>query len=468
MYIKFKVTKMDNTKQEGSTPKIMITKMPIGSSMDLTELRKDPTLLRDSFEKRGLDAIQLSNFLHIDKEHRDLTVQLYSLREQRNKISKAISKDMGNQHLRKLAKELDTSISELEKKSGCVNKEYENLKMGLPNLVDPLVPLKAETTLSTVGIPKVSIDRVMDFEEKYPGIKFIISKSIKPQYIIIKEFDFVDEKRGSEISGQRFYYKKNELVMLDMALSLYAMKKLMAMDFKPIVPPYLVRKSVEAKATSMEVFEESLYKIEGEDLYLIPTAEHPIAAYHSEEKIDEAKLPLRYAGYSTSFRKEAGASGKDIKGIYRNHHFNKVEQYVLCMPQQVEKELTYVINNQGALLNDLNIPFRVIILPAWDMDKKAIFHVDVEGWFPGKSEYGELGSHATVGTWQASRFNIKYVPKDGGKPNLVHTIYGTMVPIERTLACMLENNLNEDGTITVPNVLANLIGINELKPHLIR
>ena len=287
---------------------------------------------------------------------------------------------------------------------------------------------------------------------------------VKTQYDIIKEYGLVNEEKGAELSGTRFYYKQNELSLLDLALSLHAMKVLQQSGFNPITPPYFVKKEVEAKATTLDAFEETLYKIEGKDLYLIPTAEHPIAAFNSGRIIPEAELPLRYCGFSTSFRKEAGAHGKDTKGIYRNHHFNKVEQYIIATPDHIEDELNNVINNQATLLRSLNIPVRAIYLPTWDMDKKAILHIDIEGWFPGQNRFGELGSHATVGSWQASRLNIKYLTKEQQNPSLVHTIYGTMVPIERTLACMLENNLGEDGTIHIPKILADMIGINEIKP----
>ncbi len=198
---------------------------------------------------------------------------------------------------------------------------------------------------------------------------------------------------------------------------------------------------------------------------MIPTAEHPIAAYHSDSIIDENDLPIRYAGFSAAFRKEAGAHGKDTKGIYRNHHFNKVEQYIICSKDQVEEELNNTIRNQSELLADLNIPLRVILIPAWDMDLKAVLQADVEGWFPSQNKYGELGSHATVGTWQAHRLNIKYQKTKSAEKEYVHTIYGTMVAVERALACILENGIDDDGVIHIPKVLADIAGIDEIKPR---
>jgi seryl-tRNA synthetase len=321
-----------------------------------------------------------------------------------------------------------------------------------------------EKNVAFVGNPKVNLNRIADFEEQFPDVGYVRVRSTKAQYDIIREYGLANEEKGAELAGARFYYMTNELVMLDMAISLQAMKVLKSVGFIPISPPYLVKRYVEEMATTLDAFKEAIYKIEGEDLFLIPTAEHPIAAFNAKMTYSEKELPLKFAGFSASFRKEAGAHGKDTKGIYRNHHFNKVEQYIVCTPNQAEDMINLTLNNQAELLEGVNIPFRVILLPAWDMDKKALFHADVEGWFPGQNRYGELGSHGYMGTWQSSRLNIKYRPGGGLEPQLANTVYGTMTPVERTLACLLENNLDDDGIIRIPKVLAALSGIDELKP----
>ncbi|MCL5092185.1 MAG: serine--tRNA ligase [Candidatus Marsarchaeota archaeon] len=446
-------------------PKVTVSVLPIGSSMDMHALRKDMSPLEDSFRKRKIDESLLRDFVKTDKEWRESIVKLNESRSQKNKLSIAINAKRGDSELLEQARALDKSMIDLEKCTKELDEKRELLLLALPNIIDPLQPLDVVKPIIVVGRPRVEASRVADFEEQYPGVEFTQVRTAKTQYDIIKEYGLVNEERGAEFSGARFYYKLNELSLLDLALSLHSMKILQQSGFNPITPPYLVKREVEAKATTLDAFEEMLYKVEGEDLYLIPTAEHPIAAFNSGKVIPEAELPLRYCGFSTAFRKEAGAHGKDTKGIYRNHHFNKVEQYIIAAPNQIEDELNRVINNQAALLLSLNIPVRAIYLPTWDMDKKAILHVDVEGWFPGQNRFGELGSHATVGSWQASRMNVKYLPKGQQTPALVHTLYGTMVPVERTLACMLENNLGEDGIIHIPKVLADMIGIDEIKPR---
>ncbi|MEM3212204.1 MAG: serine--tRNA ligase [Candidatus Micrarchaeaceae archaeon] len=449
-----------------SLPRIKITDMPIGSSMDVHALRENRAIIEDAFKKRKLDEAPLKKFFELDTIWREKLQQVNAFRSAKNKLSLEISKGGSNfelAELRKKAAEIDKNMEAGEKELKDIAKRRREALLSLPNLVDPLMPLDEQKTVFRYGTPKVLNTRIADFEEQFGG-EYIPVKLVKSQYDILKEYDLADEDKGGELAGQRFYYMKNELVLLDSALSMYALLKLYKSGFNPIIPPYMVKRVVEEGATTLGAFEEMIYKIEGEDAYLIPTSEHPIAAYNSNSTLEEKDLPLRYVGFSAAFRKEAGAHGKDMKGIYRNHQFNKVEQYVVCKKDQIENELNGTIKNQTELLNELGLPFRVILLPAWDMDAKAVFHADVEAWFPGQNRYGELGSHANVGTWQAHRLNMKYQQTGTQNKEYVSTIYGTMVPIERTLACVLENGLDDDGVIHVPKVLADICGIDEITP----
>lgn len=451
--------------KEKEIPWIKLSDLPISSSMDVRGLREHKEILKESFRKRRLDSAIVEEVYNLDKEWRDFQKAADALRAEKNKLSKEISKtedEKVKEKLKKNAAELDKNMVETEKRLREITKKRRIVLMSLPNIVDPNVPLEEIKVIFKWGTPKVLNVRIADFEEK-EGKDYVMVKSIKSHYDILREYGLADEEKGGEVAGQRFYYMKNELVLLDMALSMYAMKKLYNKGFRPIIPPYMVKRFVEEGATTFAAFEEMIYKIEGEDSYLIPTSEHPIAAYHSNSILDENSLPIRYAGFSASFRKEAGAHGKDTKGIFRNHHFNKVEQYIICKKEDVEKELNGTIRNQVELLKDLGLPLRVIAIPAWDMDAKAIYHFDVEAWFPAQNTYREMGSHATVGTWQAYRLNIRY-RKNNGERDYPHTIYGTMVAVERTLAAVLENCLEEDGRIIVPKPLAELCGIDEIKP----
>lgn len=447
-------------------PRIVLANPTLGSSMDLRLLRRDFKPLEDSIRKRRLNSNTLTEFFGKDAEWREKLTALEELRAEKNKLTEKIRAGGVDHDLIDKAKAINIEIAKAEKLIAEVKEKRESLMSELPNLIDPEVPLNDVKTLAYIGIPKVDIKRIADFEEKYPGATYYETKSVKAQYDIIKEYDLADEEKGAQLSGARFYYKKNELTILDNALSLYALKILRGKGFSTITPPYLVRKEVEAKATTLDAFAEAIYKIEGEDLYLIPTAEHPTAAYNIGKVYSEKDLPIKFAAYSPSFRKEAGSHGKDTKGIYRNHHFNKVEQYLICTPEQTEDALNIVINNQAELLNNLGIPLRVIKLPSWDMDKKALLHVDIEGWFPGQNRYGELGSHASVGSWQAARLNIKYLTSSNSESKLVNTIYGTMSPIERTLACIFENGFDPStGEINIPKPLADISGIDKILPR---
>ena len=451
---------------EFHVPRIKISDLSVGSSMDVRALREDHSILEDTFKRRKLDDTPVKEFYRLDTEWRNMLQQVNAYKSGKNKLSIEISKtdsEVSRKTLVENAAKINRDMAEAEKRLEAIAKERQDVLLALPNIVDPLMPLEKQETIFKYGTPKVLRTKIADFEEQ-EGDNYIPVKLVKSQYDILTEYDLADEDRGGQLAGQRFYYMKNELVMLDSALSMYAMRKLYNKGFKPIIPPYLVKRFVEASATTLGAFEEMIYKIEGEDAYLIPTAEHPIAAYNSDSTLEEKDLPIRYAGFSAAFRKEAGAHGKDTKGIYRNHQFNKVEQYIICKKDQVENELNGTISNQCELLKDLGLPFRVILMPAWDMDLKAIFHADVEAWFPGQNKYGELGSHANVGTWQAHRLRIKYQRTGVSEKAYVHTIYGTMVPIERTLASVLENNLDEDSIIHVPKVLADISGVDEIKP----
>lgn len=444
---------------------VKLSKLPMNSSMEIRKLREDFSILESSYLRRQLDKKNLNDFIQKDKEWRENSMKLNKMRADKNVLSKQINKDRNNTELLAKAKELDNQISDKTKESRDIEEMRDNLMLSLANVLDSEISDTETIALGYSGVPRVAKELESEFKDKYPGVKYTAMEKTKTQYDIIREYGLVDEDKGSELAGSRFYYKLNELVTLTQALALYATRKLAKMGFSLIEPPYLVRKFVEERATTLDAFEETLYKINGEELYLIPTAEHPIAAYNNKEVFKETDLPIHYAGYSPAFRKEAGAHGKDTKGIYRNHHFNKVEQYVICTPEQAEAEINLLIRNQMSLLRDLELPCRAIVVPSYDMDKKAIIQVDVEGWFPGQNRYGELGSHGYMGSWQGIRLNTKYTQKSSTNLEYVHTIYGTMVPVERTLACILENSLGDDGIIRLPKILADMIGVDTINPR---
>jgi seryl-tRNA synthetase len=435
------------------------------SSMEIKRLRKSYDVLRVSLEKRRLPTEILTRLEEVDNKWRDVLHIIQNLRAEKNQLSAEYAKSK-NSAIIEESKKVDELLKEKEKELKEVEENREKVILGLPNLIADNVPLEEAEELEFGGEIMIDENRAAEISKTFPNRKLKVVKQVKAQYDILREFDLSDEEKGAELAGSRFYYMKNELTVLDLALSFYAFSKLTKKGFYPLIPPYLVKRYVEERATTLDAFEETLYKTLDEDeLFLIPTAEHPLAAYFHDKVFNYGDLPLRLTGFSAAFRREAGAHGKDTKGIFRNHHFNKVEQYVICTPEQAEEEISLLIENQIELLSELNIPYRAIVLPAWDTDKKAMFQVDVEGWFPAQATYRELGSHGYMGSWQAVRLNIKYHKKGSPDLDYAHTIYGTYIPVERTLAAMLENNYDPDANaIRVPKVLADLTGIEVIKP----
>lgn len=272
----------------------------------------------------------------------------------------------------------------------------------------------------------------------------------------------LDIERAAKVTGARFYYLKRELVKLNQALINYALDFLMKKGFVAIQPPYMLRRESLKGALNFAAFEEMIYKIEGEDLYLIGTAEHALNAYHMNETLQENSLPIQFVGISPCFRKEAGAHGKDTKGIFRIHQFEKVEQFVFCKPKDSWKEFELMLNNSIALYKGLGIPFRVVALASEDISKTATKTVDLEGWFPGQGAYRELGSCSNCLDYQARRSNIKYEYK--GLRQYVYTLNNTAIATERMLACLVENYQQKDGSIKIPKVLEKYCGFKIIKP----
>ncbi|MCL6500904.1 MAG: serine--tRNA ligase, partial [Candidatus Pacearchaeota archaeon] len=279
---------------------------------------------------------------------------------------------------------------------------------------------------------------------------------------LLLALDCLDIERAGKVAGARFYYLKRELVKLNQALINYALDFLAKKGFILIQPPYMLRKEALKGAINFAAFEEMIYKIQDEDMYLIGTAEHALNAYYLNEIIPSEKLPVRFAGISPCFRKEAGAHGKDTKGIFRIHQFEKVEQFVFCKPEQAEKEFDLILKNSIDLYRGLGIPFRVVLLASEDLGRTASKTVDLEGWFPGQRAYRELGSCSNCLDYQARRSNIKFEEK--GKRNLVYTLNNTAIATERMLACIVENYQQKDGSVIVPKVLQKYCGFKVIKP----
>jgi seryl-tRNA synthetase len=307
--------------------------------------------------------------------------------------------------------------------------DLDALLLTLPNLTDPSAPEKDEEILRQVGEA---------------------GKAGKDHLELLG--DLVDMERGARTSGSRFAYLKGPVVLLELALVRWAMDVLQGHGFTPVIPPVLVREEALYGTGFLPDTEQQIYTLPADELYLAGTSEVPLASLHAGELLDEAELPLRYAGFSPCFRREAGAAGKDTRGIFRVHQFDKVEMFTFVRPEDSLAEHERIVAIEEEILQALGIPYQVANIPAWDLGASAAKKYDLEAWLPGQERYRELTSASNTTDFQARRLGIRYRP-EGGRPQEVHTLNGTAVAVGRTIIAIVENHQQDDGTIRVPEVL---------------
>ena len=420
--------------------------------LNINQIRENPNILKESLTKRGLDPTKVDEFLSIDSEWKNIKKQTEELRAERNKISIDIneSKKQGKDisHLIKKSKELPIKIQEEEILLKALENKRDYLLENFPNIVDKSVP-----------IGDVSKNKVIFSSGKPPKLKFIA----KGHEELLLNLDALNIDKASKVSGARFYYLKREIVKLNMAIINFALDNLNKKGFILMQPPFMLNGSSLNSALPLAAFEEMIYKIENEDLYLIGTAEHALNAYYIDENIPAEDLPIRLAGVSTCFRKELGSHGKDTKGIFRVHQFEKIEQFVFCKPEDSWKEFDLILNNSKDLLKKLKIPFRFVVLSSQDMGKVPTKTIDFECWFPNQKEYRELGSCSNCLDYQSRRSNTKYEEK--GSRNYVYTLNNTAIATERMITCIVENYQLKDGSIKIPTVLVPYMnGLKKISP----
>ena len=413
--------------------------------IDINILRESPDKVKENLKKRFQeDKIKLvDEILKIDETWRKLKYDEDKFRSERNKISKSIAEAVkkGNKKeadkLKKEAKEIPEKIEKIQVKRKKYEDKIKEILMKLPNMIHKSVPIGKDESEA----------KVLRKFGKIPQFDF----KPKSHFDLVRELGGVDEDKGAKVSGSRFYYLLGDLVFLNHALQRFAMDFLKKKGYLGIQPPYMLNKEAMSGAVSLEDFKESIYKIEGEDLYLIGTSEHALAAYHKDEILNLNK-PLKYFGISSCFRKEAGSHDKDTKGIFRVHRFEKVEQFVFCREEDEEELFNELINNQEEIFKLLEIPYKVIALPSGDFSGSMARTHDLEGWYPAENEYRELGSTSSAEKYQARKLNIRYQNKNN---KLVHayTLNGTAMTVQRTITCILENFQQKDGTISIPKVL---------------
>ena len=419
--------------------------------MDIKLIRENPELVRNNLMKREdpENLRILDELIDYDKKWRQLLTRLNELRHERKLVTTEIAllKKKGKDASEELsrAKGIDTKITALEEQVNECEEKMRYYLMRLPNLLHESVPIGKDENdnvqVKTCGdIPKFSLP-------------------IKDHIDLGLSLDLMDVERAGKIAGARFFYLKNEGVLLDMALMSFALEELVKKGYTPVEPPFLMRRKPYEGVVALSDFEDVLYKIENEDLYLIATSEHPMAAMFMDEVLKAEDLPLRLVGMSTNFRKEAGAHGKDTRGIFRTHQFNKIEQFVFCKPEDSWEMHEELIRNAEELVQELGLTYRIVNVCTGDMGTVAAKRYDIEVWMPAQNGYREIISCSNDTDYQARRLNIRYREKEGESPKgFVHTLNSTALATGRTIVAILENYQQENGSVIVPEVLRKYMG----------
>jgi seryl-tRNA synthetase len=412
--------------------------------LDIKQIRENPGTVRDNLAKRKdeekLDLLE--RVISMDKEWRQVVEEANKLKHERNVVSKSISelKREGKDATAELqrASELPKDLEKLEEKRKELEASVRNGLMRLPNILHESVPVGADDS-DNLEVSKWGDISAKDFEPKSHGE-------------LLESLGMADFERARKVAGAGFLYMMGPLVQLDQALINFALNLLIDRGYTPVEPPFMIRREPYEGVTDLEDFESVMYKIEDEDLYLIATSEHPIAAMYQGEIIDEDKLPLRYAGFSTNFRREIGSRGVDTRGLFRMHQFNKVEQFIFSTPEDSWTHHEELLKNAEDLHQMLGIPYRVVNDCTGDIGTVAAKKYDIEAWSPRQKKYVEVVSCSNCTDYQARRLRIR-VGKVGGEKRVLHTLNSTALATSRTLVAILENNQTADGFVTVPEAL---------------
>ncbi|MHB1572008.1 MAG: serine--tRNA ligase [Solirubrobacteraceae bacterium] len=400
--------------------------------LDIRLIRQDPEAARSALARRGpQDAAAVDRVLELDARWRALTAELETLRAEQNAASRALKGAPTSEQREQLAA-LAARGRTLSDEETELRAQRDATLRSLPNLPEPDSP-DEDTVLREVG---ERLPEGRDHLELAGGR--------------------IDMERAARLSGSRFAYLRGELVLLELALVRYAMEKLMGEGFEPVIPPVLVRERALFGTGMLPDTEQQIYRLADDDLYLVGTSEVSLASLHSDEILGADQLPLRYAGFSTCFRREAGAAGKDTRGIFRVHQFDKVEMFSFVEPDQARDEHRRLLAIEESIMGDLGIPYRVVAIAVDDLGASAASKFDIEGWLPGQQRYRELTSTSNTTDYQARRLDIRYRPNTDppGRPVHVATLNGTAVAVGRTIIALLENGQRPDGSVALPDVLA--------------
>jgi seryl-tRNA synthetase len=417
--------------------------------IDIKVLRESPDLVRASQSARGEDVTLVDRVIAADEIRRSAIVEFEALKAEQNALSKSVGSAKGDEKagLLEKAKALSDAVKAAEGKKNTTEAEYKNIAMSLSNIVDKAAPVGGEAdfkVLEEVGRP-----REFNFTPK-------------DHVELGKILGAIDVERAAKVSGARFYYLTGVGALLELALVNYAITSASKAGFIPVIPPVLVKPAAMEGTGFLGQAAENVFHLKDEDFYLVGTSEVALAALHMDEILDSKSLPIRYAGYSPCFRKEAGSYGKDTRGIIRVHQFDKVEMFSYCAMQDAEAEHQRLLNWEKDFLNAMEIPYRVIDVATGDLGSSANRKFDCEAWIPTQNAYREVTSTSNCSDFQARRLNIRIKTESATTP--VATLNGTLVAIPRMIVAILENHQQSDGSVIIPKALQGLLGMERFTP----
>ena len=415
--------------------------------LDSKLLKQNPEVIIDMLKKRKIE-FPINDLISLDKRRREIIVEMQHVKHKKNTLSHSIAskkKEKANSSLEiSEMKDIGNRIISLEKEMSRVESQFNLLMRCLPNIIDQSVPI-GDNENDNVILQHHGKIKNLDFKPK-------------DHVEIATSLDLVDMERAAKISGARFYFLKKELVTMNYALILFALDFLSDKGYTLTQPPYMIRRSAIEGSIILEDFEQVIYKINGEDLYMIGTSEHALASMHMDEILNGKQLPIKYAGISPCFRKEAGAHGKDMKGIFRVHQFEKVEQFIYSRPEDSCKEHEKMLSLTEEFYNKIGIPYRTVLLCSADLGKISAKTYDIEAWMPGQSAYREIVSCSNCTDYQARRLGIRFKDKTNEETRLVHTLNSTLVATERTMVSIMENYQTSNGEVEIPDILQKYMG----------
>jgi len=438
----------------------------------LQTLLENPDEVKRMLHARGYNPSIVDEILSVDRAWRELKRKVDELRHEHNVLTRQIRQCKDPEERQRLIEEAKRKLREIEEheaKLKELEEKRERLIRSLPNLIKKevyeLCPEDVEAVpIRYWGKPKVYREYLDSFlseirrwghEVEYEVIDW---KPIGHADMLEHVLGLGDTEKAGEVAGSRFYYIFDDIVWLDIALTLYALDFLAQKGFRIVIPPYMLKHKYITSVIDFDALKDAIYKIEDEDLYLIGTSEHPLACYLADRELLESDLPILLAGFSPCFRKEASAGSRDLKGIFRVHQFHKVEQFVFCLPEESDKWHEFLIKNAEELWQGLEIPYRVVLVCPREMGRTAAKQYDLEAWMPAQGKYREMVSCSNCTDWQSYRLNIKVVRK-GMKKEYIHTLNSTAIATTRAITAILENHQEPDGAIRIPKVLRKYLEV---------